>query len=399
MANNHHSYTIGDIAQTCDIETSHAADAESKRDASSFRVGDGAFIRRSDRIWRYAVVSDVSRGNTPFIIFTVSANGSTKKVGPRHCGDQVRPLKRQTAFGCDRKNSGHFKEKGQRSSCHTQTTSPFDRQSSAELERSAYQAGGDSQRRCVSNKSSDDGYADTNEPAEVLDEAISKQRQPEQQVSPSMKRRESFKDMASGFIRKVSGESRNPERRAPVKHLARNTTKAPEGMKIHEFNERLPSPIDTESTQYHDETPVAINTIRSGATNQNRRKPNSRRNRGSFTLTTSLLFKNLMKGMDVLGDSDLEAPKAKASRRATVDFVADNEEANAAARCSDGIAPPTEASKYKLRRSGRRATVHDGPSPAIINRSGAQRETSASFVMKNVFTQLMEEKKRLHLSQ
>jgi len=55
-----------------------------------------------------------------------------------------------------------------------------------------------------------------------------------------------------------------------------------------------------------------------------------------------------MKETDVLGESEA----SKANCRATVDIVADNEEDDAAARGSDGIAPPTKASTYKPRRSG-----------------------------------------------
>lgn len=173
-----------------------------------------------------------------------------------------------------------------------------------------------------------------------------------------MQRRKSFKDV---FIRKASGDSR------------RNSQ-------------------DTDG--------AVIATAVTDATNNNRRKPNSRLNRGNITLTTSSLFKNLMKGAIVLDDE--EAPQS-ATRRATVADMAVDEGGEGLA-CNSK--PP--CNKRKPRRNNRRATVDTGKlSPAMMKelRSGhcAERSKiysngstpSASFVMKNAFAQLMEEKNGL----
>ena len=94
---NHHTYKIGEVALPCDIDTSRAANAASKKAVESLDTGDGCFIRRSDKQWRYAIASEVHRGSEsspPYITFSVTTKGSTKKVDVHHWSDHLRPLKR-----------------------------------------------------------------------------------------------------------------------------------------------------------------------------------------------------------------------------------------------------------------------------------------------------------------
>jgi len=83
-----HIYRIGDIALPCDVDTSNAADAKANRASHHLKPGDGAFVRRSDRLWHYAIVHEV---RSRHIIFKVKEDGSTKKVGRSRLADGVLP--------------------------------------------------------------------------------------------------------------------------------------------------------------------------------------------------------------------------------------------------------------------------------------------------------------------
>mmetsp|Transcript_155 Transcript_155/g.415 ORF Transcript_155/g.415 Transcript_155/m.415 type:complete len:478 (+) Transcript_155:216-1649(+) len=88
MSQSQHIYRIGDIALPGDIDSSSAADAEADRASHHLKQGDGAFVRRSDRIWRYATVQEA---HSQHIVFKVEENGSTKKVVRHHFADRIRP--------------------------------------------------------------------------------------------------------------------------------------------------------------------------------------------------------------------------------------------------------------------------------------------------------------------
>ena len=91
----HHKYELGEVALSCDVLTSHSKDSEAELTAYTLKRGDGAFILRHDRTWRYAIVAEVSLSPAPdpHIIFVVKPNGCTKRVDLSHWGDRVRPLK------------------------------------------------------------------------------------------------------------------------------------------------------------------------------------------------------------------------------------------------------------------------------------------------------------------
>ena len=90
-----HKYQLGEIARSCDINISQSKDVNAEIIAHTLQRGDGAFILRHDRTWRYAIVAEVvHKGdtNTPYLIFVVQSDGSTKRVNMCHWGGRVRPV-------------------------------------------------------------------------------------------------------------------------------------------------------------------------------------------------------------------------------------------------------------------------------------------------------------------
>ena len=131
-----------------------------------------------------------------------------------------------------------------------------------------------------------------------------------------MQRRESFKDK---FVRKVSGG--NNRKDGDLNHPAADTSKDLEDMKVHEFDSNAPSPSTdravVESKCIKPDPPTNDDT-----TNQ---KINQRRNRVNNTLTTSSVFKNLMKGAILSEDSSKDPPELCMARHNTVaDMTSDN---------------------------------------------------------------------------
>lgn len=376
---NHHSYKIGDIALSCDIDTTHAVDAEAERAVASMRVGDPAFIRRSDRIWRFATVSEVS-SSPPVVFFIVTGDGSTKKVGRHHWGDRVRPLKRRTSFR--QKMPNYLREKSLRSSFDTQTSS-FNTQSSANP-----QAGSNVHVPpiAIEENSSAGGSSVTD----------NEQRPDPPVLVRRMKRTESFKDK---FIRKISGNNIQE-----MNHLVDDSIDALDNMKINEDWDMIEGP------EVNDETELSlIKATKSDPTEKNsrQRRPSRRKSRPNL-LTTSSLFKNLMK--NALGNEAEDTnTKPTRPRRATVQDITDDKDDDAAGSNEDDIAPmPNMSASGRMpkprRNLRRRATAESGtPSPATMkelcrqsSRKSKTRSTdnspSASFVFKGAFTHLMEDK-------
>lgn len=431
MVDHTHIYKLNEVALSSDINASHASDADAKRAAPSFTVGDGAFIRRSDKVWRYAKVIEVSLNvPAPTITFIVSDDGSTKKIGPRHWGNRVRPLKREMAVnGRGRTRASRFLSKNDLRS------SPQDVQISAELERTVQSAaGGGESRRCVIDKLSDNESDNTknDDPVkvEVVDEVVYNQR-------PRQNRRESWKDIASGFIKRLSGCDRVTGDTS-LNRLASETTIDLEDMKICDSSDRSsniayiqvpksdaarqnrtkPKPRrelgsfsltnpPTERKPRSTKEQGSFSSLTNPPTHQKGRKPN-RREKGSFSLTTSLIFKNLMKGGDAMSEI-LDGNDPSNNRRATVTLGTTNKEGYASA--SDAATPKKAVGgKYKPKRN-RRATVQSGPSSVamrgggptsdMFGRSNSSRETKSnskkmaprpSVIMKSAFQQLMEDR-------
>lgn len=90
-----HSYQLGDVALSHHTERFQAADPRYEHSASLLKVGDGAMVLRNDGNWRCAIVKEISTDKTtglPFIVFFVSAEGSTKKIPRCLWSYLVRPL-------------------------------------------------------------------------------------------------------------------------------------------------------------------------------------------------------------------------------------------------------------------------------------------------------------------
>lgn len=66
--------------------------------ASLLKVGDEAFILRSDKSWTYSVVAKKEWGDDPFIEFVVDDSGSMKKLTLKRWADSIRPVKAQSAL-------------------------------------------------------------------------------------------------------------------------------------------------------------------------------------------------------------------------------------------------------------------------------------------------------------
>lgn len=398
-------YNIGDVARSCDIDPSHAADAESKRAVSLLKVGDPVFIRRSDKVWRYAVVADTSgkADNPPYILFAVSADGSTKKVGDHHWGDRIRPLKQQrkstsaSRFRRSR-NPAYIKEKHLHSSCDTETTTPYySSQGSLDLERSTSDL-----RRCAAvaeEKSSETGSAVTDHEPRVS--FVRGQQDPP--ASP-MKRRTSIKDKATDILRRFSGDKRQEHQRCDVhlNVLSDDILGGDDNMKIHEFEACCPDdkdievpqestePSSTEPSQEEGEEAQVAEETQAAAPRTTQRRPNSRRNRrnrGSFTLTTSGLFKNMMKGANVLGDESDGVPSTAMVRRNTVGSIDTSGHNNN----EDGAAATSALKGYKPR--SRKSAAGRQRRVTIASSDGqCASAPTASVIYRGAFAQLMEEK-------
>ena len=78
-----HSYRLGDPEKPCDTRTSDLAKDNVLR-ASLLKVGDGAFVLRSDKTWRYAIVTQKLLSEAPHIKFILNEKGDTKCLSLKH---------------------------------------------------------------------------------------------------------------------------------------------------------------------------------------------------------------------------------------------------------------------------------------------------------------------------
>jgi len=102
-------YSIGDKGSDVDmiIEGKKATAAA----VGEIRPNDGAFVRRSDGSWTYAIVKSRSHGDNPTIKFKVNARGSTKAFPTSQWGTYVRRIKlRAPAAPTPPMNRGRQKE-------------------------------------------------------------------------------------------------------------------------------------------------------------------------------------------------------------------------------------------------------------------------------------------------
>lgn len=60
-----HVYQPGEIALSCDVRTSRKNGDDAELAALTLLKGDGAFILRSDRTWRFAIVKEVVLNASP----------------------------------------------------------------------------------------------------------------------------------------------------------------------------------------------------------------------------------------------------------------------------------------------------------------------------------------------
>lgn len=81
-----HRYKLGEEALDHHLEILNQDEASARLSASKLKIGEGAFIKRSDSKWRYAEVISASES---FIEFIVSPEGCTKKVAASHWSDRI----------------------------------------------------------------------------------------------------------------------------------------------------------------------------------------------------------------------------------------------------------------------------------------------------------------------
>lgn len=86
-------YCIGDRGKEEDmIVDSKKATAAA---VAEIRANDGAFVRRSDGNWTYAIAKDRTHGDNPTIRFKVNVRGSTKAFPTSQWGTYVRRIRKR----------------------------------------------------------------------------------------------------------------------------------------------------------------------------------------------------------------------------------------------------------------------------------------------------------------
>ncbi len=66
--------------------------------AAVLKKGDGAFILRSDKTWRFAIVVERGRGKEPYIDFVVDDVRSIKRITPKHWSTYIRGIKQSNSL-------------------------------------------------------------------------------------------------------------------------------------------------------------------------------------------------------------------------------------------------------------------------------------------------------------
>lgn len=80
-------FDLGEVAGTFDTLPT---DQESLIRIARLRVGDGAFVRRSDNVWTYARLKSREHGPDASLVFTVAARGATKSFPVSYWSQYIR---------------------------------------------------------------------------------------------------------------------------------------------------------------------------------------------------------------------------------------------------------------------------------------------------------------------
>ena len=88
-----YSYQLGGIARSDEIRNSDSQKVHFGY-AAVLRKGDGVFVLRSDKTWRFAIVLERVRGKESYINFLVNYEGSVKKITAKHWSSFVRGIRR-----------------------------------------------------------------------------------------------------------------------------------------------------------------------------------------------------------------------------------------------------------------------------------------------------------------
>jgi len=99
-------YRIGEIARTNEIRESNSHIIHFGY-ASVLKKGNGAFILRSDKTWRFAIVLERVRGKDPYIDFIVDDIGSIKRITPKHWSTYIREINESNSLETRKKESQH----------------------------------------------------------------------------------------------------------------------------------------------------------------------------------------------------------------------------------------------------------------------------------------------------
>ena len=83
------SYRLGDPAKACDMRISDS-EKENVLCVSLLQKGDGAFVLRSDNIWRFAIVAQKVLDKTSHIDFILDEKGSKKCLSLKHWASNIR---------------------------------------------------------------------------------------------------------------------------------------------------------------------------------------------------------------------------------------------------------------------------------------------------------------------
>lgn len=97
------SYRLGDVAKSNDMRASES-EKENVLRASLLKEGDGAFVRRSDGTWRFAIVQRKALGKAPRIDFDVNENETgcdSKSLSLVHWATSVRTLRGSSSSKLD----------------------------------------------------------------------------------------------------------------------------------------------------------------------------------------------------------------------------------------------------------------------------------------------------------
>lgn len=90
-----YSYRLNNLAKPRDMKNS-ASEKENIIRAALLKKGDGAFVLRSDRTWRFAIVLQTVLHETPQIDLMLNKKGSTKCLSLKYWATNIRAFRRST---------------------------------------------------------------------------------------------------------------------------------------------------------------------------------------------------------------------------------------------------------------------------------------------------------------